>query len=192
MASPSNVAQAYRLTLVTSRPTRNWESPPPRALFSARILLRLRWKRMDGPYRHLDLACAPALIDRLREAMPNIRAALRWKFAAWSLVMRPMARRCKKAHVAFLPLGFVGHPHANGQMPGVALALPNETPGSIRSDVLRATAAVCKEGLKLGLPRRVEAFRFDNGSSPRNTPLRNLDGVFRRCNAVEQRYAHCL
>jgi CRISPR-associated protein Csb2 len=51
-------------------------------------------------------------------------------------------------HVAFLPLGFVGHPHADGRMSGVALALPAEMPTTVRADVLRVAARVRE--VKLG------------------------------------------
>src|SRR5205823_3703511 len=107
-------------------------------------------EREDGPYRQLDLACTLAVVDRWREAIASHANDLRPE--AQSLVSGHSegGAPLEKAHVAFLPLSFVGHPHADGRMPGVALALPEEMPSDVRADVLRAAAGVCKEGLKIG------------------------------------------
>ena len=106
--------------------------------------------RENGPYRELDLGCAPALIDRWREAIASHANDLKPEAQSLLTGHLPGGAPLQKAHVAFLPLGFVGHPHADGRMPGVALALPNEMPTDVRVDVLRVAGAVCKEGLKLG------------------------------------------
>jgi CRISPR-associated protein Csb2 len=107
-------------------------------------------ERENGPYRQLDLACTPALIDRWREAIASHANDIRPEAQSLLTGHSHDGAPLQKAHVAFLPLGFVGHPHADGRMPGVALALPNELPADVRADVLRAAAGVCKEGLKCG------------------------------------------
>ncbi len=107
-------------------------------------------ERKDGPYRHLDLACTLALTDRWREAIASHANGLRPEAQSLLTGHAPGGASLQKAHVAFLPLGFVGHPHADGRLPGVALALPIAMPVDVRADVLRAAAGVCKEGLKIG------------------------------------------
>src|SRR5439155_12664924 len=51
-------------------------------------------------------------------------------------------------HLAFLPLAFVGHPHADGHLVGLALALPEGLRPDDRRSVLRAVGRV--QELKLG------------------------------------------
>jgi len=107
-------------------------------------------ERVDGPYRSLDLACTLALTDRWREALashandlsPEVQSLL----TGHALDGSPL----QTAHVALLPLGFVGHLHATGHLPGLALAFPNEKvmPSDIRRDLLRAAGRV--RDLKLG------------------------------------------
>jgi CRISPR-associated protein Csb2 len=107
-------------------------------------------ERKNGPYRQLDLACTPALIDRWREAIASHANDLRPEAQSLLTGHSRDGSSLQKPHVAFLPLGFVCHPHADGRVPGVALALPNEMPADVRADVLRAASGVCKEGLKIG------------------------------------------
>jgi CRISPR-associated protein Csb2 len=107
-------------------------------------------ERENGPYRQLDLACTLALTDRWRAAIASHANDLRPEAQSLLTGHSPGGEPLQKAHVAFLPLGFVGNPHADGRMPGIALALPNEMAVDVRADVLRAAVGVCKEGLKLG------------------------------------------
>ncbi|MBM3881897.1 MAG: type I-U CRISPR-associated protein Cas5/Cas6 [Verrucomicrobia bacterium] len=109
-------------------------------------------EREDGPYRSLDLTCTLALTDRWREAMASHACDLSPEAQSLLTGHAPDRSPLQTAHVAFVPLGFVGHPHATGHLPGIALALPDETlmPPEIRRDVLRVASRVCKEGLKLG------------------------------------------
>ncbi len=111
-------------------------------------------ERRDGPYRCLDLACTLALIDRWREALAKHAAELALTPEAVSLLSghAPDKSPLQTAHVAFLPLAFVGHPHADGRLPGIALALPASVKPEIRAEVLRISAQICapKNGLVLG------------------------------------------
>lgn len=107
-------------------------------------------ERGDGPYRSLDLACTLALTDRWREALAS--HANDFSPQAQSLLTGHATDKAplQTAHVAFLSLGFVGHPHATGHLPGIALAFPDEKlmPPDVRRDVLRVAARVHE--LKLG------------------------------------------
>lgn len=126
-------------------------------------------ERIDGPYRSLDLACTLALTDRWREALASHANDLSPE--AQSLLTGHAQNKAplQSAHVAFLPLGFVGHPHATGHLPGIALALPNETimPSEVRRDVLRAAGRIRE--LKLG---RLGAWKVEPSAMVR--PLETL------------------
>jgi CRISPR-associated protein Csb2 len=128
------------------------EAVEPRAkggVFSPHLTV-FTLERLDGPYRSLDLACTLALTDRWREALASHANDLGPE--AQSLLTGHAADKSplKSAHVAFLALGFVGHPHATGHLPGIALALPNETvmPPDVRRAVLRVASRIGE--LKLG------------------------------------------
>jgi len=106
------------------------------------VVYTLEWK--DGPYRHLDLACTLALTDRWREALARHAAELTLSSEALSLLTghAPDKSPLQTVHVAFLPLAFVGHPHAVGRLPGMALALPLEMQPEIRAEILRAAERI--------------------------------------------------
>jgi CRISPR-associated protein Csb2 len=102
----------------------------------------------ETSFRHLDLTCMLAVAQRWREALlsnsndvsPVVRAVLSGHDAEGA----PL----RDAHLAFLPLAFVGHEHADGHLLGMALVLPREVSGGCRRDVLRVISRV--RGLKLG------------------------------------------
>jgi CRISPR-associated protein Csb2 len=108
-------------------------------------------ERMEAAYRWLDLACTLALMDRWREALAKHAAELAVSPEALSLLTGHSPRDkspLQSAHVAFLPLGFVGHANATGHLPGIALAFPREMPAGVRQEVLRAAGQIHE--LKLG------------------------------------------
>ncbi len=107
-------------------------------------------EREDSPYRSLDLACTLALTDRWREALASHANDLSPQAQSLLTGHAPDKAPLQTAHVAFLSLGFVGHPHATGHLPGIALAFPDEKvmPTDVRRDVLRVAARVHE--LKLG------------------------------------------
>jgi CRISPR-associated protein Csb2 len=124
------------------------ETPPaPGSVFSPHLAV-FTLEHDDGPYRSLDLGCTLALTDRWREAMAS--HANDFSPEAQSLLTGHALDKSalQTTHVAFLPLGFVGHPHADGRMSGVALALPADMPTTVRADVLRVAARVRE--VKLG------------------------------------------
>jgi CRISPR-associated protein Csb2 len=124
-------------------------APATSGVFSPHLVV-FTLERKDGPYRSLDLACTLALTDRWREALASNAGDLgptaQSLLTGHALDKSPL----QTAHVAFLPLSFVGHPHADGRLTGVALVLPDAMPADVRVDVLRVAARVCREGLKLG------------------------------------------
>jgi CRISPR-associated protein Csb2 len=126
-------------------------------------------QREDGRFRELDLACTLALTDCWRDALVShandLSAETRGLLSGHASDGAPS----QEAHAAFLPLGFVGHQHADGHLFGVALALPESVSGQLRSEVLRAAARVSNEGLKLG---RLGAWKLNPETMVR--PLQTL------------------
>ncbi|MCC6131340.1 MAG: type I-U CRISPR-associated protein Cas5/Cas6 [Acidobacteria bacterium] len=109
-------------------------------------------EREDGPFRHLDLLAAPGVAQRWREAIlsqsddlpPHIREILSGHERGGACLGSP--------HLAFLPFGFVGHPHADGRLLGMALVLPDRLSSDDRRLVLRAAGRVRRLALgRLGL-----------------------------------------
>jgi len=123
------------------------ESPTKGSVFSPHLAI-FTLERVDGPYRSLDLACTLALTDRWREALASHANDVSPEGQSLLTGHAPDKSPLQTAHVAFLPLGFVGHPHATGHMPGIALALPGEMPPDVRRDVLRVAGRIRE--LKLG------------------------------------------
>jgi CRISPR-associated protein Csb2 len=109
-------------------------------------LLGFALGRVDGPYRHLDLAATLQLTGRFREALlkqlgTDIPEVLSGHHGA---------APSEHPHVAFLPLPFVGHAHAHGGILGVALATPRGIDINDRQRLLQGLAAIRREGLRLG------------------------------------------
>jgi CRISPR-associated protein Csb2 len=93
-------------------------------------------------YRSLDLACTLTLTDIWRKALASHANDLSPEAQSLLTGHAPDKSPLQTAHVAFLPLGFVGHPHATGHLPGIALAFPDEKvmPPDLRREVLKAAA----------------------------------------------------
>jgi CRISPR-associated protein Csb2 len=102
----------------------------------------LTLERVDGPYRSLDLPSVPALIQRWREAIlahsNDLSVRVRSLLSGHNADGTPMA----DPHLAFLPLAFVGHEHADGRLLGMALTLPRDVTPEDRRLALRAIAGV--------------------------------------------------
>lgn len=109
-------------------------------------LLAFSLRRLDGPYRNLHLAATLQLTARLREALlqhlgtdiPEVLSGHRGNEPS------------ELAHIALLPLAFVGHDHADGGIRGVAVAVPHELGSSDRQRLLRALVGIRRNELKLG------------------------------------------
>lgn len=139
-----------RISTYASYARRNEITAPPSApgsVFSPHLAV-FTLERLDGPYRTLDLACTLALTERWREALASHANDLPLEAKSLLTGHASDGAPLQSAHVAFLPLGFVGHPHATGHLPGVALALPEAMSPEVRRDVLRAAGRI--SDLKLG------------------------------------------
>jgi len=119
----------------------------PGSVFDPHPLV-LSLEHIDGPRRHLDLADAPAVIRRWREALISHADDLDDGARALCSGHRPDGAPLERPHLAALPLAFVGHPHADGRLLGLALAWPRELPAAERRAALGAIAGVRE--LKLG------------------------------------------
>lgn len=137
------------------------EPAAPGTVFDPRLLI-FPLRRLDGPYRQLDLVATLQLTDGLRRALlaqlgdnaPEILTGHRGNV------------RAERPHVAFLPLPFVAHEHAHGGILGVALALPRDLTAPDRQRLLQALAGIRKEGIKLGPLGCWELATLDAGSPP--------------------------
>jgi len=120
---------------------------PPGTIFDP-FLIVLRLEPENAPYRHLDLPCVLALTQRWREALlshsndlpDTVRNVLSGHDSNGGVLEGP--------HLAFLPLAFVGHEHADGHLLGVGLTLPASLSRDDRRGVLQVVRLV--RVLKLG------------------------------------------
>ncbi|HRR56046.1 MAG TPA: type I-U CRISPR-associated protein Csb2 [Acidobacteriota bacterium] len=116
-------------------------------LFSPHFL-PLQLKPQTSSVAMLDLVAAPTLVRRWRDAILShsnglsepVRQVLSGHEAGGGPAADP--------HLAFLPLAFVGHEHADAHLLGMGLVLPGGLSREQRREALRAVAAVRE--LKLG------------------------------------------
>jgi CRISPR-associated protein Csb2 len=102
----------------------------------------------SGPFAALDLLSVPAVVQRWREALVSqyndLHDRVREVVSGHDRDGAPLAG----PHLAFVPLAFVGHPHADGHLLGMAAALPAGLAVDERRHVLRVLGRV--DELKLG------------------------------------------
>ena len=122
----------------------------PRAattIFSPHLLI-CRLEPAQAPFRQLDLIATLNFSGRWREAILShsngLPAQVRGVLSGHNADGSP----ADEAHLAFLPLAFVGHEHADGHLLGMGLALPAQLAREDRREALRVIAAVRE--LKLG------------------------------------------
>lgn len=117
------------------------QAAPSCTVFSQHPIV-LTLDREDGPYRHLDLLCVLAVARRWREALVSqsndLPERVRQVVSGHARDGAPL----QEAHLAFLPLAFVGHRHADGRLLGMGLALPASIALDGRRGVMRALARV--------------------------------------------------
>ncbi|CAN5390649.1 hypothetical protein BH24GEM3_BH24GEM3_02470 [soil metagenome] len=139
----------------------------PGTVFSPHPLV-LTLEREDGPRRELDLPCVLAVVTRWREAILSVSDDLGDEVRALLSGHRPDGAPLEGPHLAFLPLAFVGHPHADARLLGIALALPADISHEERRAALRAIGRVRHLALGHHLGRwRIAVDR-------RSSPPRNL------------------
>jgi CRISPR-associated protein Csb2 len=123
------------------------DKPARGSVFSPHLIVRTL-ERKEGRYRHLDLSCALALTQRWREALlsqsNDLSADLRSILSGHDADGAPL----KDAHLAFVPLAFIGHEHADGHLLGMGFAPPGDLSREGRRGVQQAIERVRE--LKLG------------------------------------------
>jgi CRISPR-associated protein Csb2 len=112
--------------------------------------LTLALERVDGPYRHLDLLSTLSVCERWHEALCSQCKNLGVQVVSVISGRAPDGAPLDGPHLAFIPLAFVGHPHADGHLLGMGVALPQTISREDRRDVFIALGRVQKQGLRLG------------------------------------------
>jgi len=110
------------------------------------IVFGLEWRH--GPLAALGLPAALQVVSRWREAL--VAASERASERVRALVSGHGATGAplEEAHLALVPLAFVGHAHADGHLLGLGAFLPACLDGTERREVLRVLGQV--EELRLG------------------------------------------
>lgn len=161
---PVRVRPALRIFEGYARPCSFAETATaPGTVFSPHLIVRAI-ERESGPYRELDLLCASHLVQRYREAIltksNDLPEPIRRLLSGHDEHGAPL----EEAHLAFVPLAFVGHPHADGHLLGVGVVLPEGLAAEDRRHALRAVARV--DRLLLG---RLGTWRI-NGATAMEPP----------------------
>ncbi len=147
-ATPVRRRPELRLCEGYARPRSNEKrAAAPGTVFSPQLVVRTL-ERESGPNSALDLLCAPQVAGRWRDA---ILAHLEGMSEMARQVISGhdrAGRALQEPHLAFAPLAFVGHPHADGHLVGMGIVMPEAIEAEVRRDVLRALGRV--ERLVLG------------------------------------------
>jgi CRISPR-associated protein Csb2 len=139
----------------------------PATVFSPH-LLALTLERRDGPYRYLELADALALTGRMHEALCSYCNDLDPEVAALISGRGTNQQPLETPHLALVPLAFVGHPHADGRLLGMALAFPENISREVRHGALIALGRLRQRGLELGRLGRWELLPVVSQRPPLN------------------------
>ncbi len=116
-------------------------------IFSPHLLV-LQLNAKQSPYQQLDLISTLVMTSRWREAILSRSNGLSESVRRMLSGHDAKGGPADDPHLAFLPLAFVGHEHADGHLLGIGLALPADLSRDDRREALRAVAAVRE--LKLG------------------------------------------
>jgi len=108
----------------------------------------LRVEHQDSTYRTLHLSSTLAVATRWREVIISHSNDESERVRALLSGHAPDGKPMKDPHLAFLPLAFVGHEHADGHLLGMGLLLPAGLTRDERRAALRVIAQV--KQLKLG------------------------------------------
>jgi CRISPR-associated protein Csb2 len=130
-----------------ARPARAAPAAPPGSVFSPHLVV-FALEGRDGPFAALGLRAVLQVVQRWREALVSqandLADGAREMISGHSRDGAPL----EAPHLAFLPMAFVGHPHADGHLVGLSAALPATLPAETRREVLRALGRVTE--LRLG------------------------------------------
>ena len=129
-----------------SRPDQTLPKPTaPGTVFDPALLV-LQLTRYASSYRALDATSALTVARQIRDALNSLCENAPELLTGHRTQDSP----ADQPHLAFLPLLFTSHPHADGRLMGFALAFPIQTQPDDRRTILRALAELRKNGLKLG------------------------------------------
>lgn len=117
----------------------------------------------SGPYSALDLVSAAAVAERWREALVSQSNDMPERVREVVSGHRRDGAPLQSPHLAFVPLAFVSHPHADGHLLGMAVALPQDLATEERRHVLRILGRVGE--LRLG-PLGVWRLERDTSAKP--------------------------
>jgi CRISPR-associated protein Csb2 len=124
-----------------ARPTRAKRMGAPGSIFSPHLIV-FSLEARDGPSAVLGLQSALAVMQRWREALVSrsndMSDRVREVISGHTRDGAPL----EGPHLAFVPMAFVGHPHADGHLLGLAAALPAGLPADERRQVLRVLGRV--------------------------------------------------
>jgi len=113
----------------------------PGSIFSPHLIV-FSLEARDGPFAALGLQSALAVMQRWREALVSrsndMSDRVREVISGHTRDGAPL----EGPHLAFVPMAFVGHPHADGHLLGLAAALPAGLPAEERRQVLRVLGRV--------------------------------------------------
>ncbi len=104
--------------------------------------LIVAFEREEGPYPFLDLCAVFSVAERMREAVISQTNGLPERIRSLLSGHRADGGSLPDPHLALLPLAFVGHPHADGRILGMALTLPSSVSLDERRVALQAIARV--------------------------------------------------
>lgn len=110
--------------------------------------LTLKLTPIQSSYKALDLTATVTVTNRWRDAILSHSNGLSERVRRMLSGHHANGGPAEDPHLAFLPLAFVGHEHADGHLLGMGLALPGDLAREDRRQALRAIAAVRE--LKLG------------------------------------------
>jgi len=149
-------------------------------------LIVLRLEPEETRFARLDLASTLQVTARMREAMLQQAHGLwcgcnRWdrgipsaqqarecwqRLPEWLTGHQPNGARSERPHLAYLPLAFVGHEHANGHLMGLAVAAPEALGRLERGELWRVIEQVHNTGLRLGRLGRWRLVPEERGLPP--------------------------
>jgi CRISPR-associated protein Csb2 len=116
-------------------------------VFSPHLLVfGLYWQ--SGPFTALGLQATLTLARRWREALLSYTDGLPEDVREVLSGHRGTGEPLQAPHLAFAPLAFVGHPHADGHLMGMAVALPRGLDAQKRRHIVRVLGMMNQ--LKLG------------------------------------------
>jgi CRISPR-associated protein Csb2 len=122
-------------------------SEAPGSVFSPHLIV-FGLERRSGPLAALGLRAALQAVRRWREALVSWCDEAPERVRAIVSGHSPDGSPLEEAHLALVPLAFVGHPNADGHLVGLAVALPAGLDAEERRHVLRILGRV--DALRLG------------------------------------------